>query len=472
MRAVLCAVVVLLVAAPGAEAVVPFLHLTSTGPITTLNLGSDLSCQMTVAGNPQPSFEPVGSDLGDCGTYALVTNSTTGETQLFGPSDRVFLPGPDQAYTPDTSNGPNGQQEINNGTNTQFAATRVLLGTTNLAINQTEAYTTGDDFVTSSVDVSNSDQSAYDVTVFHVFLCYLQGGTSGDFGSHALTPFNTDQPGCATGPGVTPVRGESLTNAFAPASWVVDDYGDAPALLRAGAFPSTCRCGVDSDLMVGLSWTRHVDPGTEVSSIAWQTRASGPAAATTPGAAPQPQPEKTATASTESGTVRVQAPGGQFVVLTGDQSIPVGSVVDTTQGVVRLSAAASGKVKTRTGTFGGGVFKFTQKRQKLGRKRLLTTRLSLRGGNFAVCGTRSVDGTAARKRTVRYLKAKATGQFAVVGKNSSGIERGTQWTTTDRCDGTLTAVTKGKVAVTDFAKHKTVVVRAGHSYLARPRRGR
>jgi hypothetical protein len=70
---------------------------------------------------------------------------------------------------------------------------------------------------------------------------------------------------------------------------------------------------------------------------------------------------------------------------------------------------------------------------------------------------------------VRYLKAKATGQFAVVGKNSSGIERGTQWTTTDRCDGTLTAVQKGKVAVTDFAKHKTVVVRAGHSYLARPR---
>jgi hypothetical protein len=41
------------------------------------------------------------------------------------------------------------------------------------------------------------------------------------------------------------------------------------------------------------------------------------------------------------------------------------------------------------------------------------------------------------------------------------------WLTADRCDGTLTRVTRGRVAVRDFRRKRTVVVRAGKSYLAR-----
>lgn len=39
--------------------------------------------------------------------------------------------------------------------------------------------------------------------------------------------------------------------------------------------------------------------------------------------------------------------------------------------------------------------------------------------------------------------------------------------TADRCDGTLTKVTRGRVAVRDFRRKKTVLLRAGKSYLAR-----
>jgi hypothetical protein len=464
MRAALCALVVFLVAAPCADAVVPFQHLTGPGPITSLNLGNDLSCQMTVAGDPQPSFEPVGSDLADCATYVLTSNVATGEVLLFGPSDRIFIPGGDQPFTPDTSVGTDGQQSVVAGNGTTAVNTGVLLGTTPLRLEQTDVFSDGQNLYSSGINISNTDPNvAYDVTVTHLFLCFLQGGTGGDFGFHDVFSGSLERPGCITGPGVTPARAETLTSLVPNANWVVVQYGDTDSVLRAGPLPNTCQCGESSDLMVGLSWTRHLEPGTSSSDITWGTTATGPQGA------PAPQPEKTGTASTESGTVLVQAPGGQFVPLAANQSIPVGSLVDATKGVVRLTAAASGKVKTRTGSFGGGVFRFTQKRQKVGGKRLLTTRLGLRGGNFAICKARDVSGGAARRRTVRYLKAKATGQFAVVGKNSSGIERGTQWTTTDRCDGTLTAVQKGKVAVTDFAKHKTVLVRAGHSYLARPR---
>ena len=48
--------------------------------------------------------------------------------------------------------------------------------------------------------------------------------------------------------------------------------------------------------------------------------------------------------------------------------------------------------------------------------------------------------------------------------------RGTRWLTVDRCDGTLTRVTHGAVSVRDFLRHRTVLVRAGHSYLARAHR--
>ena len=46
--------------------------------------------------------------------------------------------------------------------------------------------------------------------------------------------------------------------------------------------------------------------------------------------------------------------------------------------------------------------------------------------------------------------------------------RGTTWTVEDRCDGTLTTVKRGEVAVRDFRLKKTILVKAGKSYLATP----
>jgi hypothetical protein len=43
---------------------------------------------------------------------------------------------------------------------------------------------------------------------------------------------------------------------------------------------------------------------------------------------------------------------------------------------------------------------------------------------------------------------------------------------TDTCSRTLTIVKSGSVSVRDFGTRKTVVVRAGHRYLARSRKTR
>jgi hypothetical protein len=60
--------------------------------------------------------------------------------------------------------------------------------------------------------------------------------------------------------------------------------------------------------------------------------------------------------------------------------------------------------------------------------------------------------------------------FRVSGHYSAGTARSGQWATTDRCDGTRTAVHRGSVIVFNLARHVTVVLRAGHAHLARPRR--
>jgi hypothetical protein len=46
--------------------------------------------------------------------------------------------------------------------------------------------------------------------------------------------------------------------------------------------------------------------------------------------------------------------------------------------------------------------------------------------------------------------------------------RGTTWLVQDTCAGTLTQVKQGLVAVRDEVKKRTVLVRGGKSYLAKP----
>ena len=99
------------------------------------------------------------------------------------------------------------------------------------------------------------------------------------------------------------------------------------------------------------------------------------------------------------------------------------------------------------------------------------TELNLRGGNFRQCRVRRLPGKATAaglsRRRIRSLRMRARGRFRLNGHNSANTVRGTIFTVTDRCDGTLTKVRRGVVVVRDFRLRRTVVVRAGTSYLER-----
>ena len=74
------------------------------------------------------------------------------------------------------------------------------------------------------------------------------------------------------------------------------------------------------------------------------------------------------------------------------------------------------------------------------------------------------------KAVLGQLWGNGKGKFRTSGKYSSATVRGTIWLVQDRCEGTLTKVTRGTVQVADFQRNKTVSVKAGHSYLARAAR--
>ncbi len=171
-------------------------------------------------------------------------------------------------------------------------------------------------------------------------------------------------------------------------------------------------------------------------------------------------------ATTRGGRARASQKGLNFVPLTGERTIPVGSFLDTKRGTVELVSATGRAARTQSGQFSAGIFQVLQSRA---RKQKGLTELRLKGGSFARCRARGGRAGAAGSRTVRRFRGNANGRYRSSARNSSATVRGTIWTVADRCDGTLTSVKRGRVVVRDFRRKRSVVVRAGKSYLARVR---
>ncbi len=139
-----------------------------------------------------------------------------------------------------------------------------------------------------------------------------------------------------------------------------------------------------------------------------------------------------------SGTVRVRQPRSSIAAaITGRTLVPMGSMIDTTSGKVLLTTATARR-GTQFGEFDRGAFVVTQKRSGL-------ADLALAGGSRR---TRCVVTSAAKSASpavLRLLHGHSHGAFRTVGSYASAAVRGTDWTTTDRCDGTLLTDNTGKI---------------------------
>lgn len=172
------------------------------------------------------------------------------------------------------------------------------------------------------------------------------------------------------------------------------------------------------------------------------------------------------------GTVLVELPGtSRYVPLPFGSTIPLGSLIDTTHGEIRITTANS-RTATQAGLFHGGIFRITQTRASSAIRGGITVDLTVLtlAGPLPAC---AATATAARakpktkaKRKTQSLWGNAHGNYRTIGTNASATVRGTEWLTEDTCSGTLIRVTRGVVSVDDFPHHRSFLLAAPHSFLA------
>ena len=194
---------------------------------------------------------------------------------------------------------------------------------------------------------------------------------------------------------------------------------------------------------------------------------------------PAPTLARTFSVARVSGEVLVRSPGAgsaaaararagsvEYIQVTTPRNFPVGSIVDALGGSARVTTASNTRGGTQSGVFVGGPFRVLQS----GGQRGLTRLVLLDGARAAgVCARRARARAATRlpPRVIARLHSQVAGRFRTDGRYSSASVHGTVWDTEDRCDGTLTRVHRGVVEVFDHVRHRSVLLHAGMSYLAK-----
>jgi hypothetical protein len=181
-----------------------------------------------------------------------------------------------------------------------------------------------------------------------------------------------------------------------------------------------------------------------------------PSVTPTPTPSPTPVAGESVGAKPTSGTVLIKLPGSTKFVPLDPSVIKNGAEVDTRNGTVEITRADGGSAK-----FSDGIFKLSQSAG------LTTLTLSEK---LTGCKTAKKASAAATKPKTRKLWGDGKGKFRTRGQYSAATIRGTKWLVQDTCTTTLTRVTQGVVAVEDFAKKKTVLVKQGKRYTAFPKK--
>lgn len=311
----------------------------------------------------------------------------------------------------------------------------------------------------------------------HVYVASEASYAVSTFSRELLAPSNTGSPS---------VSGNAVVGSTLSCSLGTWNGVPAPTLTR-----EWLRNGTPIALQTGSTYTTvQADVGANVACKVTATNSAGSAndtsnaiAVSEPPPAPPTPPtfKQTVNAEPVSGSVTYQCPGGPVKVLDQAILLPIGCTVDASGGRMSLTSADQTGA-TQQADFYGDAFRMAQvvdkkkgktKKKGKGRKSAAPvsqrtyTQLTLTTSPTGCKGAKS-SGAVAQKSRGGGLWGRGSGRFRTSGRRSSATVRGTTWFVQDTCAGTLTRVAEGTVIVDDFTKDKTVTLRPGQSYLAKP----
>lgn len=168
-----------------------------------------------------------------------------------------------------------------------------------------------------------------------------------------------------------------------------------------------------------------------------------------------------------TGTVTATLPGGRPITLSQFALVPVGTVVDATNGIAQItSERPDGTIQS--GTFRDAAFRV---RQPVAEDGLTEARIV----SPLDCGGAATTSRAAAKKKKRPKNRKlwgtVKGRFRIRGRHGTGAVRGTKWRVVDTCTTTEVFVREGVVVASPLgaAQPGERVLRAGQRVLFRKR---
>lgn len=259
-----CGVLALLVLAsfpPAARAAVPFQDVASSGPLTHVYLGNELSCQISYAGDSNNELFPPAATPGDCGTFVAVGGVLFAPNfAQHGPSGGNTATSSLGSYTPFTAVS---QTPVSGdgSSGSPFRVTTVAdVGTTGLRITQIDQYVTGQESYRTDVTVANTSSSSKDLILYRAGDCYLQESDTG----YGFTE-SPSAVGCSKNANNSPAgRIEEWFPITSGNTYLEAGYSGVWSAIGAKApFANTCLCDTAIDQGAGIAWSATVAAGSQ-----------------------------------------------------------------------------------------------------------------------------------------------------------------------------------------------------------------
>lgn len=213
----------------------------SSGPLTDITVGDDLSCEVTAYGSSQ-FFGGSVDEPGSCG-WTLASGGT-----LYGyASDGNYW----TSVSPATLSGDGTSQSPYRITTTVAASNA---GTpTGLQLTEVDTYAVGDEYYQTDLTLQNSTGAPVSGTLYREVDCTLQGSDA----SYGFQDPGSGTVGCAQNANNSPSGPlEAFVPLTAGSQYSEGYYGtvDFTQPTAQVGYPNTCDCTTDEDSGMGLSW--------------------------------------------------------------------------------------------------------------------------------------------------------------------------------------------------------------------------
>ena len=317
--------------------------ITSSGPLTRVEISTDLNCAVDHTGDTSPEF------YGDtaCGTLVAVGGT------LYGPA--VIPAGgnasPRTAFTPISQSAVTGS---GTSANPFRIVTVVGLGSTGLQITETDSYVVGQETYRTDVKIGHSGGSVVHAILYRAGDCYLQDSDYG-FGAADATTGSVSCVASKLGSS-PPVRGTRIEQWYplSAGSHYEAVYSDVWAKIGTQtAFTNSCeQCANYVDNGAGLSWNVTIPAGGSVTRS--HLTVFSPL-----GIVPLTTTKTAATRSVSAGasdsyTIKIANPSATAATLTSiTDTLPAGFTytAGSTTGATTANPSVVGQVLTWNGTF-------------------------------------------------------------------------------------------------------------------------